>query len=42
LRHATQPFERIFIALLLMLWPTIAFAQTDEIQVYDAEIADPG
>ena len=25
-----------------MVWPAIAFAQTDEIQVYDAEIAKPG
>lgn len=31
------------ISLLLMVWAaTAAFAQTDEIQVYDAEIADPG
>ena len=27
---------------LLIVWATAAFAQTDEIQVYDAEIADPG
>ena len=25
-----------------MTWPERGFAQTDEIQVYDAEIADPG
>jgi hypothetical protein len=31
-----------FIALLLTLWSIAAFAQTDEIQVYDAEIAEPG
>jgi hypothetical protein len=42
LRHAARPFRQTLIALLLVLWPTIAFAQTDEIQVYDAEIADPG
>jgi hypothetical protein len=27
---------------LLLLWSATAFAQTDEIQVYDAEIAEPG
>ena len=26
----------------LIAWPERGFAQTDEIQVYDAEIADPG
>ena len=30
------------MVLLLMVWAAAAFAQTDEIQVYDAEIADPG
>ena len=30
------------VALLFVVWSTAAFAQTDEIQVYDAEIADPG
>ena len=29
-------------ALLLIAWTGTAFAQTDEIQVYDAQIADPG
>ena len=29
-------------ALFLVMWAAAAFAQTDEIQVYDAEIADPG
>ena len=28
--------------LLLILWPAAASAQTDEIQVYDAQIAEPG
>jgi hypothetical protein len=42
LRHPKRALRRTFIALLLMLSPTIAFAQTDEIQVYDAEIASPG
>jgi hypothetical protein len=27
---------------LLITWPGRGFAQTDEIQVYDAEIAEPG
>jgi hypothetical protein len=30
------------IATLLIVWAATAFAQTDEIQVYDAEIAKPG
>ena len=30
------------VVLLLMVRAAAAFAQTDEIQVYDAEIADPG
>lgn len=30
------------VALLLAVWTAAALAQTDEIQVYDAEIADPG
>ena len=30
------------VALFLVVWTTAAFAQTDEIQVYDAQIADPG
>lgn len=30
------------VAQFLVMWTTAAFAQTDEIQVYDAEIADPG
>jgi len=30
------------VALLLVIWSATAFAQTDEIQVYDAEIAEPG
>lgn len=29
-------------AVLLLLWPARTFAQTDEIQVYDASIAEPG
>src|ERR1700757_1221681 len=29
-------------ALFSVAWTALAFAQTDEIQVYDAEIADPG
>jgi hypothetical protein len=32
----------LFIFLALTLIPKAAFAQTDEIQVYDAEIEDPG
>jgi len=35
----------IFVAVIAMsfiAWPERGFAQTDEIQVYDAEIADPG
>ena len=27
---------------VLVLWSAAAYAQTDEIQVYDAEIAEPG
>jgi hypothetical protein len=42
LRYPKRALRRTFIAFLLMLSPTIAFAQTDEIQVYDAEIAAPG
>jgi len=42
LRHPKRALRRTLIGLLLMLWPTIAFAQTDEILVYDAEIAAPG
>ncbi|HLZ00983.1 MAG TPA: hypothetical protein VKR55_02390 [Bradyrhizobium sp.] len=34
--------EPIAVALFLMLGPATALAQTDEIQVYDAEIAKPG
>ena len=30
------------VAVFLMMWASAAFAQTDEIQVYDAQIADPG
>ena len=30
------------VAILFITWPVRGFAQTDEIQVYDAEIADPG
>ena len=30
------------VALFLAMWTASAFAQTDEIQVYDAVIADPG
>jgi hypothetical protein len=30
------------VAPFLVIWATAAVAQTDEIQVYDAEIADPG
>ena len=30
------------LVLLLAAWPLAAAAQTDEIEVYDAEIADPG
>jgi hypothetical protein len=29
------------MALVLLVGPTAVFAQTDEIQVYDAEIAEP-
>jgi len=32
----------IAAVMLLVAWSVIAFAQTDEIQVYDAGIADPG
>jgi hypothetical protein len=30
------------VVMLLMAWPGQGFSQTDEIQVYDAEIAEPG
>jgi hypothetical protein len=33
---------RAVLALVLLAAPMVAVAQTDEIQVYDAEIADPG
>ena len=33
---------RICIVILAMIWSATAFAQTDEIQVYDANIAEPG
>ncbi len=33
---------RAVIALVLLAAPAAVFAQTDEIQVYDAEIADKG
>lgn len=42
LQQRTRSLRRTSITFLLMLWPTIAFAQTDEIQVYDAGIAAPG
>ena len=32
----------IAVTMLLVAWSGVARAQTDEIQVYDAEIADPG
>jgi len=32
----------VLIALCLVLFPAAAFAQTDEIQVYDGHLADPG
>lgn len=35
-------FSVLFVAVVLVLVPRAAFAQTDEIQVYDAEIADVG
>ena len=37
-----RSLPRILIAILAMIWSATAFAQTDEIQVYDAEIAEPG
>jgi len=40
--HSARFLTRIFIFMLLMIWSAAAFAQTDEIQVYDAEIAKPG
>jgi hypothetical protein len=40
--QSTRSLRRTLIAILLMVWPATAFAQTDEIQVYDAEIAKPG
>jgi len=33
---------RILVPLALTLWSAAAFGQTDEIQVYDAQIAEPG
>jgi hypothetical protein len=33
---------RALLAFILLTVPTLAVAQTDEIQVYDAEIAEPG
>ena len=34
--------SRVVMGMVLLAAPTAAFAQTDEIQVYDAEIADQG
>ena len=34
--------SRAVMAFVLLTGPAAAFAQTDEIQVYDAEIADQG
>jgi len=34
--------SRASLALVLLAAPVVAFGQTDEIQVYDAEIAEPG
>jgi hypothetical protein len=39
---STRWLSGIFVAMSLMAWSSTAFAQTDEIQVYDAEIAKPG
>jgi hypothetical protein len=41
-RHNTRFLTRAFVFMALMVWSATAFAQTDEIQVYDAEIAKPG
>jgi hypothetical protein len=41
-RHNTRFLTRAFVFMALMIWSATAFAQTDEIQVYDAEIAKPG
>ena len=35
-------FLLALLAAIFALWPRLAFAQTDEIQVYDAAIAKPG
>jgi hypothetical protein len=42
LRIRRQSVSTGALALLLVVWAATAFAQTDEIQVYDAEIAKPG
>jgi len=41
-RLKTAIVRAIAGSLLLILWPAAASAQTDEIQVYDAQIAEPG
>ena len=38
----TYPIVFAFVAIALAVVPKAALAQTDEIQVYDAEVADPG
>ncbi len=40
--HSLRSLLRIFVAILAIVWSAAAFAQTDEIQVYDANIAEPG
>jgi hypothetical protein len=39
---SARSWTRLFISMLVIAWSATAFAQTDEIQVYDAEIAEPG
>jgi hypothetical protein len=40
--RSARGWTGLVISLLLIAWSGAAFAQTDEIQVYDAEIAEPG
>jgi hypothetical protein len=42
LRRCGSTLRFAFLALLWVLWPGAVHAQTDEIQVYDAQIAAPG
>src|ERR1700684_4732013 len=39
---SARSWMRLFIVALLLVWSATAYGQTDEIQVYDAEIAEPG